>query len=63
MKSMNLIDNKLVLLDKLVFNDIVYKLKTRYKSYRIPLVLDVMFRTMFFNENRKNMDVIYYTFT
>ena len=50
---MNLTGNKLALLDKSVSNDMAYKLKTRHKGYRIPLVSDVMFRTMFFNENRK----------
>ena len=50
---MNLTGNKLALLDKSVSNDMAYKLKTRHKGYRIPLVSDVMFRTMFFNESRK----------
>ena len=55
---MNLTGNKLALLDKSVSNDMAYKLKTRHKGYRIPLISDVMFRTMFFNESRKSMDVI-----
>ena len=50
---MNLTGNKKALLDKSVSNDMAYKLKTRHKGYRIPLVSDVMFRTMFFNESRK----------
>ena len=50
---MNLTGNKLALLDKSVSNDMAYKLKTRHKGYRIPLVSDVMLRTMFFNESRK----------
>ena len=50
---MNLTGNKKTLLDKSVSNDMAYKLKTRHKGYRIPLVSDVMFRTMFFNESRK----------
>ena len=50
---MNLLGNKKALLDKSVSNDMAYKLKTRHKGYRIPLVSDVMFRTMFFNETRK----------
>ena len=50
---MNLLGNKKALLDKSVSNDMAYELKTRHKGYRIPLVSDVMFRTMFFNETRK----------
>ena len=50
---MNLLGNKKALLDKSVSNNMAYKLKTRHKGYRIPLVSDVMFRTMFFNETRK----------
>ena len=55
---MNLLGNKKALLDKSVSNDMAYELKTRHKGYRIPLVSDVMFRTMFFNEQERNMDVI-----
>ena len=50
---MNLTGNKVALLDKSVSNDMAYVLKEMHKGYRIPLVSDVMFRTMFFNESRK----------
>ena len=50
---MNLLGNKKALLDKSISNNMAYELKTRHKGYRIPLVSDVMFRTMFFNETRK----------
>ena len=50
---MNLIGNKKALLEQSVSDDMAYKLKKAHKGYRIPLVSDVMFRTMFFNESRK----------
>ena len=50
---MNIIGNKKAILDGSVSNKLAYPLEKVHKGYRIPLVSDVMFRTMFFNENRK----------
>ncbi len=50
---MNLISDKKAVLDGTVSSAGAYELEKVYKGYRIPLVSDVMFRTMFFNENRK----------
>ena len=50
---MNLIGDKKAVLDKAMSEKDAYELKKRYKGYKIPIVSDVMFRTMFYNESRK----------
>ena len=50
---MNLIGNKKAVLDKAMSKNDAYELKKRYKGYKIPIVSDAMFRTMFYNESRK----------
>ena len=50
---MNLIGDKEAVLDKAMSEKDAYELKKRYKGYKIPIVSDAMFRTMFYNESRK----------
>ena len=50
---MNLIGNKKAVLDKAMSEKDAYELEDRYKGYKIPIVSDAMFRTMFYNESRK----------
>ena len=50
---MNLIGDKKAVLDKAMSEKNAYELEDRYKGYKIPIVSDAMFRTMFYNESRK----------
>ena len=50
---MNLIGNKKAVLDKAMSEKDAYELEKRYEGYKIPIVSDAMFRTMFYNESRK----------
>ena len=50
---MNLIGDKKAVLDKAMSKNDAYELEDRYDGYKIPIVSDAMFRTMFYNESRK----------
>ena len=50
---MSLISEMDAILDRPMSEQNAYELEDRYDGYKIPMVSDAMFRTMFYNESRK----------